>query len=136
MRHLGDPGAVARDVCAGLEEEGVPVVVEGAVVESAVAEGGRSGEEATGDGGNAVSLAFAAAQASSLGVGIGIATGVAGNAVCVHHAKRPAARPVLTADPTQARWCGHNAARLVVGLPFKQQPGTTRERMEESWPHS
>ncbi|TWH21964.1 glycerol dehydratase reactivase beta/small subunit family protein [Prauserella rugosa] len=123
LRHLGEPGTVMRDLCAGLEEEGVPVLLETSEPATAESRPAQAG---------AVAMAFAAAQASTLGVGIGVDAA----AVCVHHAKRPAASPVLTADLTQARWCGHNAARLVVGLPFKQRPGTTGERMEESWPHS
>jgi hypothetical protein len=93
-----EPGPGLRAIQAGLEEEGVPVRVEDA------------------PGGDVTMLAFGAAQASSLGVGIGVdADGV----VCVHHAKRPRDSPVLVAPPAGARVCGHNAARLVIGLPLK-----------------
>ncbi|NKQ51295.1 hypothetical protein HFP15_00175 [Amycolatopsis sp. K13G38] len=95
-----------REVRAGMEEEGVPLRVE------------------DGDG-SAAELAFAAARASSLGVGIGLDA----TTVCVHHAKRPPDSPVLTAALAHARVCGHNAARLVVGLPLKAFP-----EKEEMWP--
>ncbi|MFC4004984.1 glycerol dehydratase reactivase beta/small subunit family protein [Prauserella oleivorans] len=98
-----------REVRAGLEEEGVPLRVE------AVASG------------DAVELAYEAALASSLGVGIGID---AAGGICVHHAKRPRESPVLTAVAAQARLCGHDAARLVVGLPLK----TPSEERENPWP--
>jgi len=89
-----------------MEEEGVPLRVE--------------------DGaGTALELAFAAARASSLGVGIGLDA----TTVCVHHAKRPQDSPVLTAALVHARLCGHNAARLVVGLPLK-----ALSQKEEMWP--
>lgn len=100
-----------REVRAGLEEEGVPLRVE------IVA------------GGDAVDLAYEAALASSLGVGIGID---AEGWVCVQHAKRPRGSPVLTAVAAQARLCGHNAARLVIGLPLKT-PSEEEER-ENPWP--
>ncbi|MBB3662393.1 MULTISPECIES: glycerol dehydratase reactivase beta/small subunit family protein [Prauserella salsuginis group] len=102
-----------RELLAGLEEEGVPVRLTD----------GDPGSAAT-----AVELAHAAARESPLDVGVGID---AEGRVCVHHAKRPADRPVVTTDTARARWCGHNAARLVVGLPLKDAP----ERMEEPWPH-
>ncbi|MFF5987356.1 glycerol dehydratase reactivase beta/small subunit family protein [Prauserella flavalba] len=97
VRCAGDT-AVLRDLRAGLEEEGVPVRVE------------------DGGSGDAVALAFGAAQASSLDVGIGVA---AGGAVCVHHAKRPPDSPALTGTARDARLLGHNAARLVTGIPVK-----------------
>ncbi|MDQ0379180.1 glycerol dehydratase reactivase beta/small subunit family protein [Amycolatopsis thermophila] len=85
-----------REIRAGMEEEGVPVLVE---------------EVSEGD---AVALAFAAARLSSLDVGVGVA-----DSVCVHHAKRPSGSPVLTGPLGRARVLGHNAARLVVGIPLK-----------------
>jgi hypothetical protein len=96
-----DPAAGARaclrQIGAGLEEEGVPFRVE---------EGG----------GSAAELAYAAAQASDLDVGIGI--GAAGD-VCVHQSKLPRGSPALSGPPETARTMGHNAARLVKGIPFK-----------------
>ena len=87
-----------RQISAGLEEEGVPF---------------RAQEAATG---SAAELAYAAAHASTLGVGVGL--DAAGN-ICVHHAKLPPDAPALTGPPQQARSLGHNAARLVTGVPFK-----------------
>jgi hypothetical protein len=96
-----------RELTAGMEEEGVPYRVEdgggGDVVEPHAVLG-------------AVELAFAAAQASGLDVGVGV--DAEGN-VCVHHARLPPAMPALTGPASQARTIGHNAARLVVGVPFK-----------------
>jgi hypothetical protein len=92
-----DP-AGRRELYAGMEEECVPsrtVEVEDAP---------------------AVSLAHAAAQASTLNVGVGIDS--AGN-ICVHHAKLPPEEPALTGSPPTARLLGHNAARLVSGKPLK-----------------
>ncbi|GAA1313039.1 hypothetical protein Psi02_68780 [Planotetraspora silvatica] len=93
-----------RELGAGMEEEGVPF---------------RTGD---GTGGSAVELAFAAAQASDLDVGVGM--DAAGN-VCVHHAKLPPDMPALTGRAADARTMGHNAARLVVGIPFKDAPVRT-----------
>jgi propanediol dehydratase-reactivating factor small subunit len=90
--------ASLREVAAGLEEEGVPWRLQ------------QGGE------GSAPDLAFDAARASALSVGLGVD---AEGAVCVHHAKLPAARPVATGPAGQARVLGHNAARLVTGIPFK-----------------
>ncbi|RBM22707.1 hypothetical protein DI005_06100 [Prauserella sp. PE36] len=98
VRCAGHAARVLRDLRAGLEEEGVPVRVE------------------HGPPGDAVTLAFGAAQASSLDVGIGVG---AGGEVCVHHAKRPPDSPALTGTAHQARLFGHNAARLVIGIPVK-----------------
>ncbi|MCP2252787.1 Dehydratase medium subunit [Prauserella aidingensis] len=119
-RSFGEHDGV-RELLAGLEEEGVPV---------RLADPGEWGDGPGGDGPSvtAVDLAHAAARASPLDVGVGIDSD---SRVCVHHAKRPADRPVITTDATRARWCGHNAARLVVGLPLKEPP----EQLEETWPH-
>ncbi|KAA9159774.1 hypothetical protein FPZ12_019275 [Amycolatopsis acidicola] len=87
-----------REILAGLEEEGVPA------------------EVSSYPGGDAVVLAFAAALASPLDVGIGVGdTGT----VCVHHAKLPQDEPALTGPAGEARRLGHNAARLVTRIPLK-----------------
>ncbi|MEU6642115.1 glycerol dehydratase reactivase beta/small subunit family protein [Saccharomonospora sp. NPDC046836] len=105
------PGADSvRGIRAGLEEEGVPVRVEPAPSDDAAV------------------LAFAAAQASSLGVGIGVDDA---GTVCLHHAKRPPGSPVLSGPPAVARVLGHNAARLVVGLPLKTLPDWQGAPFEE-----
>lgn len=93
-----------REIEAGMEEEGVPYRVEDSRV------GG-------GAGGGARELAFAAAQMSGLGVGVGV--DAAGN-ICVHHAKLPPDAPAVAGTASDARVMGHNAARLVVGVPFKK----------------
>jgi propanediol dehydratase-reactivating factor small subunit len=87
-----------REINAGMEEEGVPFRVEEAQT------------------GSAAELAHAAAHASTLDVGVGV--DAAGN-ICVHHAKLPPDAPALTGPPQHARSLGHNAARLVTGIPFK-----------------
>jgi hypothetical protein len=93
--------ACLRQVGAGLEEEGIPF---------------RVGEA---EGGTAA-LAYAAAQASPLSVGVGV--GAAGD-LCVHQAKLPPGSPALSGPRETARAMGHNAARLVTGLPFKEVTG-------------
>ena len=92
-----DLGA-ARELDAGMEEEGVPARI------------------VTVLDGPAVSLAYAAAQASNLDVGVGIDS--SGN-ISVHHAKMPHNAAALNGSRGTARVMGHNAARLVRGTPFK-----------------
>jgi hypothetical protein len=96
------PGDIEDAVLAGIEEEGVPQVVERV------------------DDGSAAALAQAAAARSPLGVGVGI--DVYGQ-VCVHPEKLAEPLPALTstgpAETDVARALGHNAARIVVGLPLK-----------------
>lgn len=128
-----------REIEAGMEEEGVPYRVEDGYVGTedgrvgvedgrVRVENGRVGVEDgrvrvedghVGDaaGGGARELAFAAAQASALGVGVGV--DAVGN-ICVHHAKLPPDAPAVAGTAPDARVMGHNAARLVVGVPFKQ----------------
>ncbi|GAA5049155.1 hypothetical protein HNP84_004334 [Thermocatellispora tengchongensis] len=92
---------VLHALAAGLEEEGVPFRVEEA------------------RGGAAYELAHAAALASRLRVGIGVD---ADGRVCVHHAQLPLSAPVAAGPPESARLLGHNAARLVTGIPLKPEP--------------
>jgi hypothetical protein len=94
-----DSGFCLRELTAGMEEEGVPFRVEKA------------------EAGGAAELAHAAAHASTLDVGIGV--DAAGH-ICVHHSKLPPDAPALTGPPEHARSLGHNAARLVTGIPFKK----------------
>lgn len=142
--HVGEAPAL-RDVRAGLEEEGVPARadrVEAGAVEIAGEIAGETGPAGTGpaltgtalsgtaeagtaeagpgESGPAVALAHEAARRSPLDVGVGLA---ADGSVCVHHAKLDPATPALVGDRSAARSCGHNAARLVVGIPFKDLPG-------------
>jgi hypothetical protein len=95
-----DP-ALLREVCAGAEEEGVPVEITPAPPP-----------------GHAVELAHEAAGRSRLEVGIGL-TG--SGDIAVHHATLPAAAPALTvrsANAPDARRAGRTAARIVKHLPL------------------
>lgn len=93
-----------REVQAGMEEEGIPCSI-------------MSSNES-----DEITLAYQAASASKLGVGIGIGA----KNLCIHYAKLPANQPLfaLNAAGTPAQWrhFGYNAARLVKGIPFKNQP--------------
>jgi hypothetical protein len=94
--------AKLRELQAGMEEEGVPCSLLG---DSSA---------------NAAVLAYKGAQASLLGVGVGISA----SALCIHHQKLPEDQPlfVIEGEGTLAEWrnFGYNAARLVKGLPFKE----------------
>jgi Dehydratase medium subunit len=96
---------VLREVCAGIEEEGVPTRV--------VMPSGDGDED-----NETVLLAHEAAQESRLDVGV--ALGV--EAVVVHHAKLPERSPaqVVPAEAGTAGWrgAGRSAARIVKGLPY------------------
>ncbi|WP_260508685.1 glycerol dehydratase reactivase beta/small subunit family protein [Mycolicibacterium farcinogenes] len=93
---------VERDVLAGIEEEGVPYLL------------------IAGDAQAAADLARRAALRSPLHVGVGI--GARGD-VCVQHSKLSDPLPELSSGPdtgaVSGRELGHNAARIVVGLPLK-----------------
>lgn len=99
------PQELCREVELGLEEEGIP---------------GVRGAEAT--GGGAAELAYAAAQASPLATGVGIAP----DGLAVHYSRLPREHPLFflprgECTPAQARRLGANAARLVKGIPFKEK---------------
>jgi hypothetical protein len=98
-------GPLLREVLAGIEEEGVPYSVDADAGPSAV---------------TATELALRAALRSPLHVGVGV--GVSGE-VCVHHDKLADPVAELCSDGAAnrdiARTLGHNAARIVVGLPLK-----------------
>ncbi|MCV7288454.1 glycerol dehydratase reactivase beta/small subunit family protein [Mycolicibacterium wolinskyi] len=98
-------GVIEREVLAGIEEEGVPHSLLPAGLDAVAAD-----------------LARHASARSPLRVGVGLdATGE----VCVHHEQLAEPLPDLgsggTADAETARTLGHNAARIVVGLPLKRQ---------------
>lgn len=131
VRHAPSvPADVLRQVCAGIEEEGVlhdvaPVhTVDEEVYASVLAE----------------SLAHGAALQSRLDTGIGI-DGDGG--IVVHHAKLPVHHPAYaeqrpnrnaSADPhapPHGRRAGTAAARLVTGLPLPQQQAVRRGRGDE-----
>lgn len=105
-----------RAVLAGIEEEGVPSVAE------SVADSDR--------GAAAAHLAMRAAAQSPLQVGVGIG-GDASVSVC--HAKL--ADPVFELAPGSAtgaaRTVGHNAARIVTGLPLKAHVGLDSAAMTD-----
>jgi hypothetical protein len=92
-----------REVQAGMEEEGIPCSIV------------RSSEQ------DASSLAYQAACASKLGVGVGIGE----HGLSIQHEKLPEKEPLFTVTvpgtPTDWRHFGYNAARLVKGIPFKNQ---------------
>jgi len=105
-------GPVEDEVLAGMEEEGVPSVVE------------RPRHDA-----DAITLARTAAARSSLSVGVGID---ADGRVCVQHDKLPDPLPELyspgPAEPATARSLGHDAARIVVGIPLSPREPRTVAR--------
>lgn len=101
------PAAALREVRAGLEEEGVPCRVV-------------SLDQSTAD---AALLAHAAACASPVSVGLGLSA----DAACLHLPQLPPGAPLLSVsvrvpEPERLRALGHNAARLVAGVPLKELP--------------
>ena len=92
--------ALLREVCAGIEEEGVLFEVVPAMV------------------GDATVLAAAASDASMLGSGVA----VCGTTVALHIKGMEKGKTVLSyhgATPTQARDTGANSARVIKRMPFK-----------------
>ncbi|HSK61462.1 MAG TPA: glycerol dehydratase reactivase beta/small subunit family protein [Actinomycetospora sp.] len=96
------PAAVLRELRAGLEEEGVPHEL-------------RPGHD---DEPDPTALAHRVARDSPLEVGVGLTE----RGIAVHHGKLPAGLPVAV-DPDVtaevARRMGHDAARVVTGIPLK-----------------
>jgi hypothetical protein len=99
---LDDPVA-AREVAAGFEEEGVPLLVELRP-------------------GKALELAREAARASSLGLGIGGSFGRLVLALAAAPGK-----PYLDGTAPEARAFGHAAARLAAGRPLGVSSGRPGE---------
>ncbi|MFP2959974.1 glycerol dehydratase reactivase beta/small subunit family protein [Myxococcus sp. 1LA] len=96
--HRPDARAALREVCAGLEEEGVPYVCEPAEAPLMAA-------------------AHDAAERSRLSVGVAVAASEA----CVHFSQLPVAAPVLHVTGANAevfRMLGQDAARLVKVMPL------------------
>lgn len=112
-RHPAAPAPVLRQVCAGVEEEGVPTDV-------VDVPGPDDGEPLSPVAPGAVALAHAAAGASPLGVGVGLD---ASGAVTVHHGTLPERTPVSAtpagAGPPEWRRAGRIAARVVKHLPLE-----------------
>ena len=103
--------AIRREVLAGIEEEGVPYRVDP--------------PQPPDTDTSARDLAMRAAQRSPLQVGVGIG---AGGDACVHHAQLAeylSELAIVGGDLGAARALGHNAARIVVGLPLKPTIGRT-----------
>lgn len=102
-------GQKVREVQAGMEEEGIPC----SIIES------HEKDVAT--------LAYQAACTSKLGVGVGISS----DGLSIQYDKLPAKEPLflLTTPGTPSDWrmFGYNAARLVKGIPFKNQ---TEEKID------
>lgn len=95
-------GDAVEQVCLGIEEEGIPYIVE--YIDNPK---------------SAVHLAYKAAESSRLGVGIGIADGVV-----LHYIKLLEDQPLYNIESVRdtkfLRTLGTNAARLVKGSPFKE----------------
>ncbi|BCJ85592.1 glycerol dehydratase reactivase beta/small subunit family protein [Effusibacillus dendaii] len=92
------PFEVLKEICAGLEEEGVPF----RLVQR---------EQDLG----LVALGAVAASMSPLHVGIGVDSN---EGLCLHHDKLRAEEPYLQDRIENGRRLGKNAARLVKGLPL------------------
>ena len=94
-------GQVLREVELGMEEEGIPWKLDQM------------------QSGNALTLAWEAAQSSNLEVGVGADD----QWIVLHYSKlekdQPLFRISAQAGPAQARALGANAARLVKKLPLK-----------------
>lgn len=101
--HHSGSGEKIREVQAGMEEEGIPW----SIMQS--------------DERDATLLAYQAACQSKLGVGVGIGP----EGLSIQYDKLPATKPLflLTTSGTPSDWrtYGYNAARLVKGIPFKNQ---------------
>ena len=94
------PSAAFKELLYGLEEEGIPW------------------EQGTKEGMDALAMAWEAAQASRLEVGLGLDR----QFVVLHYSKLDQGRPLYRVPARQAdqvRALGANAARLVKKLPLK-----------------
>jgi len=94
---------IAKEVLAGLEEEGVPWEIKEAVVD------------------DEVKLAYHCAQTSPLGVGVAIGKD---GIVVIHLARLPQDKPLFYLSKDRGcrelwRIFGSNAARVAKGIPFK-----------------
>ncbi|MFC3885612.1 glycerol dehydratase reactivase beta/small subunit family protein [Bacillus songklensis] len=92
------PSDQIQEVCAGLEEEEVPFLL-----------------QERDKAGSFIELGWEAASMSPLQVGIGIDQN---GDVCVHHQKLKREEPYLQDSLPNGRKLGKNAARLIKGLPL------------------
>jgi hypothetical protein len=126
---VGDvPAAALRELRAGLEEEGVPCRVlaadapgTGPAAASPVCDAPALADAA--GPADAAQLAHEAACASPVSVGLGLSAELA----CLHLPQLPPSAPLLSVsvrvpEPERLRALGHNAARLVAGVPLKELP--------------
>lgn len=98
LYHKALRSAQIQEVCAGLEEEGVPFLLQ-------------QWDKTCG----CVEMAAEAASRSPLQVGIGIDQN---GDLCLHHEKLKQEEPYLLDHLQNGRNSGKNAARLVKGLPL------------------
>ncbi|MEI6858520.1 MAG: glycerol dehydratase reactivase beta/small subunit family protein [Shewanella sp.] len=97
---------VWQEVLFGIEEEGIPYKL--------------LNESNTDD---VISRAYSAAQTSALAVGIACTS----NKMVIHHKNLPEQQPLFNmeasalTDKLALRDLGNNAARLIKGIPFKQE---------------
>lgn len=89
---------IIREICAGLEEEGVPFIT-----------------EFCSENLDATELAVRAAFLSPLQVGVGVDRQGRG---ALHHEKLTQSAPYIAENGGNGRALGKNAARLVKGLPL------------------
>nr|WP_281381583.1 glycerol dehydratase reactivase beta/small subunit family protein [Conexibacter arvalis] len=109
-----------------MEEEGVPCRVLPSGPPAPVAAPGAASpvcEAPASAPADAALLAHAAACASPVSVGLGLSA----DGACLHLPQLPPGAPLLSVslhdpDPERLRALGHNAARLVAGVPLKELP--------------
>lgn len=97
---------IIKHILNGIEEEGLPYSIESSLET------------------NSVELAFRGAEASHLGVGIGVTE----NEIVLHFIKLKEDQPLFVipgySDESSLRAIGSNAARLVKRMPFKNLDNT------------
>lgn len=121
------PAAALRELRAGLEEEGIPCRVLAAdapaPADAPAAASPVCDAPALAAKADAALLAHAAACASPVSVGLGLSA----ESACLHLPQLPPGAPLLSVsvrvpEPERLRALGHNAARLVAGVPLKELP--------------
>jgi hypothetical protein len=120
------PADALRELRAGLEEEGIPcrvLAAEAPAPGPAAASPVCDAPALAAPPADAALLAHAAACASPVSVGLGLSADTA----CLHLPQLPPSAPLLSVsvrvpEPERLRALGHNAARLVAGVPLKELP--------------